>query len=116
MQSSDNDTTLDRERLREVTLDDDALMEEVLSVLLDDTSRQIVLLGRAIREQNAQQCARLAHYSKGACANLGANRAAELLREIEARATAMQFAQCGERLELLSAELEALRAEVVKQT
>jgi hypothetical protein len=34
---------LDRDQLREVTLDDDALMREILATRVDDTGRQIVL-------------------------------------------------------------------------
>jgi hypothetical protein len=34
---------VDRDQLREVTLDDDALMREILTARFDDTRRQIVL-------------------------------------------------------------------------
>lgn len=115
MPSPGENNTLDRDRLREATLDDDALMEEVLSILVDDTSRQIGLLDRAIHEQNAQQCARLAHYSKGACANVGAQRAATLLREIEQCASLQQFARCGVSLQELARELDMLRAEILRK-
>ncbi len=113
MQLSEQETILDRERLREVTLDDDELMREILGVLIDDTSRQIALLDRAIQDRNASQCARLAHYSKGACANVGAQRAAALLRQMELDAAAGEFAGCSSSLAQLSREIDLLRAEIV---
>src|ERR1039458_9983284 len=77
---------LDLEQLREVTLEDDELMGQILTALIEDTARQIPLLEVAIREQNGPQCARLAHYSKGACANVGANAAAAVLEAMERQA------------------------------
>lgn len=113
MQSIDTNIVLDRRQLRDVTMDDEELMREILSALIDDTSRQIQLLDQAIREQNPQKCLRLAHYSKGACANVGANRAAELLKQIERSAAASQFQECGESLGMLVQEVDRLRAETV---
>jgi HPt (histidine-containing phosphotransfer) domain-containing protein len=102
---------LDREQLREITLDDDELMREILEALIDDTSRQIQLLESAIREEDAQKCMRLAHYSKGACANVGANAAAHLCKQIEVDARNGGFLECGNSLAALSRELDLLRAE-----
>ena len=102
---------LDREQLRDVTLDDEALMREVISALIDDTSRQMELLRTAITDQDATRCMRLAHYSKGACANVGANSAAAILKEIEVQAGKQQFEACGSALNRLLHEVELLRAE-----
>ncbi len=107
----DTALVLDREQLREITLDDPDLMREILLALVDDTSRQLVLLDSAIREANAQKCIRLAHYSKGACANVGANAAAALLKEIERNAAARRFDECNSSLAILTREVERLRAE-----
>jgi len=108
-----NDTTavLDRGQLRDITMNDEALMREIIGVLVDDTSRQIQLLDQAIREEDAQRCMRLAHYSKGACANIGANRAATLLKEMERQAAAHSFDACAESLRTLTVEIERLRSE-----
>ncbi len=105
--------TLDREQLREVTLDDPELMRDILTALIDDTSRQIGLLESAIQGKDPLQCKRLAHYSKGACANVGARAAAELLRSIEQQAAGGKFAECEASLAALAREVESLRAEVV---
>jgi HPt (histidine-containing phosphotransfer) domain-containing protein len=100
---------LDREQLRDVTLNDEELMREILSALVDDTSRQMKLLESAIQEQNATRCMHLAHYSKGACANLGANAAADLFREIEQRAARHDFGECSTALGRLAQEVDSLR-------
>jgi len=113
VQVSDSGAILDRDQLRDITLDDEELMREILAALIDDTSRQLPLLELAIRDQDAQRCMRLAHYSKGACANVGANRAAATLKRIEHQASAHDFAECSASLAALSAELERLRSEVV---
>jgi HPt (histidine-containing phosphotransfer) domain-containing protein len=54
---------------------------------------------------------RLAHYSKGACANLGANSAAALLKRIEVKAMTAEFADCRSSLVSLEREIELLRME-----
>ncbi len=105
------DAHLDRDQLRDVTLDDDELMREVLTVLIDDTSRQMQLLKAAIEEQDATRCMRLAHYSKGACANVGAAAAAEILKDMERQAASHQFSACGAALGRLAEEVELLRSE-----
>jgi HPt (histidine-containing phosphotransfer) domain-containing protein len=104
--------TLDREQLREITLDDPELMRDILVALIDDTASQIGLLEAAIRQQDPQQCKRLAHYSKGACANVGAHAAAELLRSIEQQAAGGKFGDCASSLAALAQEVDRLRAEV----
>ncbi|MBV8907122.1 MAG: Hpt domain-containing protein, partial [Acidobacteriia bacterium] len=80
MEPREQTAVLDRDQLREVTFDDEALMREIVDALIDDTRRQMLLLDAAIREQDATRCVRLAHYSKGACANVGARSAATILK------------------------------------
>ena len=111
MNISDPTLVLDRKHLSEITLDDPDIMRQVLAALIDDTSRQIHLLNSAIQDHDAARCARLAHYSKGACANVGANKAAVLLEKIEHNAAAGAVAACESELAVLSRELEQLRAE-----
>lgn len=100
---------LDRDQLRDVTLDDEELMREILSVLIDDTSRQMPLLQAAIQDQDATRCMHLAHYSKGACANVGALAAAAILKDIERRAASRDFGECNAALTRLAAEVDVLR-------
>jgi HPt (histidine-containing phosphotransfer) domain-containing protein len=109
----DKTAVLDRDQLREVTLDDEALMREILEALVDDTRRQMLLLDAAIREQDSSRCVRLAHYSKGACANVGARSAAEILKEIESKAANREFPECQDALDKLAEEVDLIHAEAV---
>ena len=102
---------LDRQQLRDITLDDDELMREVLAALVDDTTSQLVLLDAAIRDKDSQKTMRVAHYCKGACANVGANRVAAVLKRMEQQAAGHSFTDCAVSLGNLSEELERLRAE-----
>jgi HPt (histidine-containing phosphotransfer) domain-containing protein len=111
---TDQATVLDRQQLRDITLDDEELMREVLTTLLDDTSKQIALLDHAIRDQDTQQTMRLAHYCKGACANIGANRVAAVLKRMEQEAARHSFTDCAASLCNLTRELERLRVEAVE--
>ena len=54
---------------------------------------------------------RLAHYSKGACANVGANRAAATLKQLEQDAARSAFEDCSAGLKALIEELDHLRHE-----
>lgn len=54
---------------------------------------------------------RLAHYSKGACANVGARSAAAILKEIETNAAAGNFAECGAALLRLAQAIELVDSE-----
>ena len=104
--------TLDREQLRDVTMDDEDLMREVLSVLWDDTAAQVPKLEAAVRNHDQEQCVRLAHYSKGACANVGASAAAGVFRRIEQDAREAEFSRCEESLAALRTALMELQAEI----
>jgi len=86
-------------------------MLDILAALIDDTGRQIELLGQAIHDHDSQRCIKLAHYSKGACANVGAVGAATLLKGIEHDAARDQFDACDSALANLVTELDRLRHE-----
>ena len=111
VQAPDPSLVLDVQQLRDITLDDQELMREVLTSLIDDTSRQLSLLNAAIDRQDGQTCMRLAHYSKGACANVGANRAAGILKSLEQSAGRSAFDDCSTGLQALMQELDVLRQE-----
>lgn len=113
METTDLTPVLDREQLRGITMDDEPLMREILDALVEDTSRQLHLLAAAVRESNGPDCKRLAHYSKGACANVGAGRAAEILRQMESHAANGDFANCEVLLGRLRGELDLLRQETI---
>jgi HPt (histidine-containing phosphotransfer) domain-containing protein len=104
---------LDRDQLRDVTLNDMSLMREILAVLIDDTSRQMKLIDSAIHDQDVTRCIRLAHYSKGACANVGATSAAAILKDIESKAAKRAFQDCERALGRLAHEVDLLRSAAV---
>jgi len=105
-------TVLDLAHRKEITMDDEQLMREVLDVLLDDTESQLLLLDAAIQAGDMPACRRLAHYSKGACANVGAGRAAAVCRRLEQQATNGEIEACSQSLAALRDEMDALRQEV----
>jgi HPt (histidine-containing phosphotransfer) domain-containing protein len=107
----DRNVVLDLQQLRDITLDDEELMREVLTALIEDTSKYLELLDAAIRAKDQERCQRLAHYCKGACANVGANAAAAVLRRIEQDAGANDFRDCAESLIALHDEMFRLRVE-----
>jgi HPt (histidine-containing phosphotransfer) domain-containing protein len=110
---SDTTIVLDRVQLREVTLEDEALMRELLAALIADTEQQLPLIDMAIRTTNLQQCAHLAHYCKGACANVGAKAAAIVLAELERSAKNGASEECSRQLAVLATEVDRLRHEQI---
>jgi HPt (histidine-containing phosphotransfer) domain-containing protein len=111
METNASTAVLDREQLRNVTMDDADLMREIVAALIDDTSRQLGKLGQAIAARDTEACVRTAHYSKGACANAGARLAAGILGDIEFKAHQLDFDGCHESLTTLESALENLRIE-----
>jgi HPt (histidine-containing phosphotransfer) domain-containing protein len=105
---------LDIEQLKDVTMNDAELMQDILATLISDTGRQLHALERAVEKADAKETARLAHYSKGACANVGATSAARILLEIEMRAAAGDLQACGASLVSLQRELQKLEVEVAQ--
>jgi HPt (histidine-containing phosphotransfer) domain-containing protein len=110
VETIDWNLVLDRDQLQIATLNDPELMRAILGALVEDTSRQIELLDMAVRGGDARRCARLAQYSKSACTNCGANRAAATLLQIEHSAAAGQLGECKDGLTVLAREVESLRA------
>ena len=102
---------LDLSQLRNVTLDDVALMREVVCALVTDTSKRIEELRMAIEQSDAPACTRLAHSAQGACGNVGAASMAALFWSVEQQARNGNLTRCQSALTDLLAELEKLRVE-----
>jgi HPt (histidine-containing phosphotransfer) domain-containing protein len=111
MQIDGGSIVLDRSQLRSITMDDEDLMKEVVTALLDDASHQIERLDRAIELADAKECARLAHSAYGACGNVGAASLAALFSAVERKAAAGDVADCKPWIANLANELEKLRSE-----
>jgi HPt (histidine-containing phosphotransfer) domain-containing protein len=103
---------LDRSQLRNVTLNDEALMREVVLALVREASLQIQELHRAVERADAPACVRVAHSAQGACGNVGAESMAALFYSVERHARIGDLSKCRSSVEDLSVELEKLRFEV----
>jgi histidine phosphotransfer protein HptB len=112
MSMQSDSQVLDREQLRNITLDDEELMREIVSALVAEVSVQINALDEAIRSSRVQDCVKLAHSARGACGNVGAASLAALFSAVESEAKNGDLASCLPKIEALSMELEKLRGEV----
>ncbi len=108
MRNQNEATVLDVDQLRDVCLEDYELMRELVTSLIDDANKQMAGLEDAVEHADATRCARLAHYVKGACANVGAVSMVSILRSIERSAGVGDFSACRTSLANLSAELQKL--------
>ena len=102
---------LDISQLRNVTLNDEALMREVILALVSAASNQIGELQSALERSDASGCAKLAHSAYGACSNVGAAELAALFCAIERSALMGNLGECRSSVAFLEGELEKLRSE-----
>ena len=102
---------LDHAQLRNVTLNDETLMRELLVALVSAASQQIEELRLAAERADSKECLRVAHGLIGACGNVGAVSMANLFSAVERHAVAGDFKRCRSSVEHLSVELEKLRRE-----
>jgi two-component system sensor histidine kinase BarA len=102
---------LDLAQLRNVTLNDETLMREVVDALVLDASQQIEELRQAISQANLPACIRLAHNAYGACGNVGAVSMARLFGSMERHARDGDLDTCRSSIDELIIELEKLRRE-----
>lgn len=102
---------LDTDQLRDICMEDEELMRELVTALIDDAKAQIPALEKAVKSADAKNCARLAHYVKGACANIGAVSMAAILKDIERSAGEGDFEACRRSLSNLALELKKFSVE-----
>ena len=102
---------LDFSQLRNVTLNDETLMREVVDALVSDASQQIEQLTRAVQSGDMQACIKVAHNGHGACGNVGAASMAAVFSSLERQAADGDLNLCRSYVEELSVELEKLRRE-----
>lgn len=100
---------IDMAQLRNITLDDEELMKEIVAALVDDAASQIGKLSEALERADAGECARVAHSARGACGNVGAVNLAALFSSIERDARGGNLPACRSNLLLLHQELDRLR-------
>src|SRR5260370_34997426 len=100
---------LDLSQLRNVTLDDQALMREVVDALVSDTSQHLAELRQAVERGDLQACLRLAHNTHGACGNAGAVSMAALLASLELQPKHGDLDICRASLAIMIVRCEKLR-------
>lgn len=84
-------------------------VRQIARIFLDDMLKKIVLLRRMARQtENFPQVAREAHALKGACLNFGANEMADLGRQIERAARAVDSEAVLRAVEKLAFEFESV--------
>ena len=103
---------LDFSQLRNVTLNDETLMREVVVALVSEVSQQIEGLSLAVQRGDIKACVKFAHSAHGACGNVGAASMAAVFSSIERQASDGNLSQCRSSVETLGVELEKLRREV----
>lgn len=101
----------DIDQLRNICMEDTELMRDLVVSLVDDAAAQIPALQQAVEQADGAKCARLAHYVKGACANVGAASLAALMKSIERSAQAGDFTACRASLGVMPAELVKFSSE-----
>ena len=83
MEQPTNPEVVSIDRLRQVSLDDDEFLLELLEIYLEDAVRQRAGLAQATAASDAQMLAERAHRIKGGASNLGADSLARLCAELE---------------------------------
>jgi HPt (histidine-containing phosphotransfer) domain-containing protein len=101
---------LDVSQLRNITLNDESLMREVIHSLLGDAFAKIGEIESAIAAGRASHCVQLSHSASGACANVGALSMARLFAAVERHAAKDEVERCRPLIGRLRRELEKLRA------
>jgi HPt (histidine-containing phosphotransfer) domain-containing protein len=84
------------ERLHQISDADSEFELELLNMLAGDMADQLVALQAAVDRQDTDKLKHLAHYIKGAAANVGVNSISSIAHQIEERAIELQFAEAGE--------------------
>jgi HPt (histidine-containing phosphotransfer) domain-containing protein len=83
--------TIDRERLHQICDGDGEFELELLQMLAVDVTEQLPILWEAIENQGVNELKNLAHYLKGATANLGINSMSSIALQLEEAAMSNNF-------------------------
>ena len=100
---------LDDAQLRDVTLNDETFIREMICMLVSYATERIEYLRIAVEREDANACRRIAHNLAGMCGNLGAMSMAALCSTVERDAAVGDTLKCRLSLDRLHIELEDLR-------
>ena len=101
------------ERLLEITGDDPEFVDELIQTYLDDAVGLLEAMHKAAGADSPQELLRPAHSLKSNSASVGAERLAELCRQLEADARSGAVDRAPERVAAAAAEFEQVRLELV---
>ena len=104
--------SFDLEKLSRVCRDNQAQVNEMLSLFVSSTESLLTDLARAVDQRDAVQAARQAHQIRGAAAYLGAGEITGLAGAVEAHAKARDWDPCATAMEDLEAAFIRLRLEI----
>ena len=71
------------QRLRDVAMEDNDFMIELVDLFLDDMPEQLEGLRKAVEQADSDSTAKAAHRIKGAAGNVGAERLSQICGELE---------------------------------
>ena len=116
---TDIDRALDAEvveRLRDLAAATDAsLLGQIFEAFLADGEARIIALRHALQESDAAGLRKAAHALKGASANIGARRMAEITEQLQALGEANSIAGAAPLIDTLQVEFARVRAEIAVQ-
>jgi CheY-like chemotaxis protein len=113
---TDIDPALDAEaleRLRDLAAATDAsLLGQIFEAFLTDGEARLIALQHALQESDAADLRKAAHALKGASANIGARRMAEIAEQLQALGEAGSVAGAAPLIEALQVEFAGVRTEI----
>ena len=98
------------ERLYETADGDEAFVQELIALFLKDTEARLSQLKQFLQQGDAEKARREAHTVKGACANFGADRMANIADSFRRLAHIDDLQQAAAEMESLEAEFERVRS------
>jgi HPt (histidine-containing phosphotransfer) domain-containing protein len=85
------------------------LVAELVGLFVDDVPPRLHLIREAVRREDTEALQRPAHSLKGSASTLGADRMAELCRELETLAGTRDWPRAGDVVASLGAEFERVK-------
>jgi two-component system, sensor histidine kinase and response regulator len=108
---------LDRRALLDRVEGDMQLLDDIVALFKEDSVRQLAAIQEAVEKKEPESLRRAAHTLKGACANLGASKAAATALELERAAAVGDLSRAHESLQVLEAQVQQAQKllDVLKQ-
>jgi len=97
------------ERLREVSLEDEEFMHELIEIFLADAPEQLLALERALADGDGDAFWRTAHRLKGSSGSMGADRLADICRQLEQLGQDSRLIEAPEAMRMLGGEYGRVR-------